>query len=258
MPLRLPTRAGSARRETATMTPEAAYSAAAASFAWRDAAALAMLFVMSVALIFPAIYGSRFQARLAACQNGLRRFGLALTEYSQRHGDALSRLADNGRLTDAGAFAVGRLDDESAAGDRQAVCPQVWLAAQDKLQPASGVNPAWIPRRRLADVVMQRLDGPLGVERQSRNADDFVNNWPGTWRNGTTNDRQAQDSPATLPLLADAPSADVPGHIVNGHEGRGRNVFFADGQIRFLPCSSSDDATVTPLFASPDGLPRSP
>ncbi len=95
------------------MSPEPPFPTRAAALAWRDVAAVAVLMVTFVALLLPAIYSSRFQARLAACQNNLRQFGLALAEYSHDHGDAVSRLAAGGRLTGAGVFAAGVIDDVS-------------------------------------------------------------------------------------------------------------------------------------------------
>jgi prepilin-type processing-associated H-X9-DG protein len=44
------------------------------------------------------------------------------------------------------------------------------------------------------------------------------------------------------PLLADAPSAPLPGQAFPSHGGQGRNVLFEDGHIRFLPVASDDTA----------------
>ena len=63
--------------------------------------------------------------------------------------------------------------------------------------------------------------------------------------------------PVAVPLLADAPSADLPGQSTDYHEGRGRNVFFADGEVRFLPCSTPADPAGLVLsgdsLIAPDG-----
>jgi prepilin-type processing-associated H-X9-DG protein len=217
------------------MSPEAAFTARAAAIAWRDVAALTLLGVMAVALIFPAIYSSRFQARLAACQAHLRQFGLTLADYSHQHGDPLSRLAAGGRLTGAGVSAVPLIEDEFAPDRSHALCPDAWLALQgvDYVSGTRRVPPAFRPY-------------------------GFDDDWSGTWRTGTSGAEQDPSLPAALPLLADAPSADMPGQSIDAHEGRGRNVFFADGQVRFLPCSASTDAAETVLsgsdsFTAPDG-----
>ena len=97
---------------------------------WLDMAVVALLLTTAGALLFPAIDSSRFQARLAACQDSLRQFGLALNQYGDRQQTALGRLADNGRLTSAGVFAAGLLPDGYLSDSRRAVCPDAWLAAQ--------------------------------------------------------------------------------------------------------------------------------
>ena len=81
--------------------------------------------------------------------------------------------------------------------------------------------------------------------------------WFGRLRNGTTSEPQGHPLPAALPLLADAPGADLPGQGTDYHDGRGRNVFFADGEVRFLPCSAPADAAELVLsgdsLVAPDG-----
>jgi prepilin-type processing-associated H-X9-DG protein len=206
------------------MSPETAFPAGAARVAWCDVAALGLLAVMAVALIFPAIYGSRFQARLAACQNNLRQFGLALAEYSHRQGEALSHLAADGHLTGVGLSAARLMEAGFAPNGGRALLPDAWLASQG-FHNVSGT-------RRVPYIT-------VGGDSSRR----LTNNWPGTWRAGTADAEQESASlPTALPLLADAPSADMPGQPLCSHDGRGRNVFFADGQVRFLPCSLSADA----------------
>ena len=97
---------------------------------WLDMAVVALLLMTAGALIFPAIDSSRFQARLAVCQDSLRQFGLALDQYGDRQQTALGRLADDGRLTRAGVVAAGLLPDGYLSDSRRAACPDAWLAAQ--------------------------------------------------------------------------------------------------------------------------------
>jgi prepilin-type processing-associated H-X9-DG protein len=174
---------------------------------------VALLLVTTGALILPAIDGSRFQARLDSCQDGLRQFGLALTQYGQHQGGALMRLASNGRLTPAGVFAAGLLRDRHLTDSRRIVCPDAWLAAQGE-KMGTGTSPG-------------------GTQ---------ADNWPGTWRDGTTAGWRSPPSPAGVPLLADAPSADLPGQSFSSHGGRGRNVLFEDGHLSFVPTVARRDA----------------
>ena len=116
------------------MSPESAFPARAAAVAWRDVAAVTVVMLTAFALILPAIYSSRFHARLATCQNNLRRFGLALAEYSDDHGEALPQLASAGRLTGEGLFAAGLIENTFAADGGRPLCPDAWLAAQSALR----------------------------------------------------------------------------------------------------------------------------
>jgi len=178
----------------------------------------------AASLIFPAIDGSRFQSRLAGCQDSLKQLGLALNQYGDQQQTARWRLANNGRLTSAGLFAAGLLPAGYLSDIRRAVCPDAWLAAQ-------GVHPSFLP-------VANRLGVQLAPESQFgdvRVVNDQYDNWPGTWRNGTTNRWRFPPSLAEVPLLADAPSADLPGQSFSSHDGRGRNVLFEDGHIGFVP-----------------------
>lgn len=112
------------------MGPDPTSSGRAPQLGWPDVTVIGVLLITAVVLVLPAIHGSRFHARLASCQDGLRQLGLALTEYSHRHGETLPRLAGGGRLTVAGIFAAELLREESAPDAGRSVCPDAWLAAQ--------------------------------------------------------------------------------------------------------------------------------
>ena len=182
------------------MSPECAPSSNAIRVGWPDVVAATSLLVVACILIFPAIQDSRFHARLAACQDGLRRFGLALTQYSNHH-DAMSRIADRGRLTGVGVLAARVLKDDLDSGDHRPLYPDAWLAAQTETRVlANPLSPFHGPRRDAA------MDG-LSFDPQ----------------------------PAALPFLADAPLLDLSaGQALDGHDGRGRNVWFEDGHVDFL------------------------
>ena len=82
-----------------------------------------------------------------------------------------------------------------------------------------------------------------------------IRDWLGLWRNGTI-DGATDPSPAAVALLADAPSADLPGQAFDYHDGQGRNMYFEDGHVDFLPCSTPRDPTETLLTG--DDAPATP
>jgi prepilin-type processing-associated H-X9-DG protein len=223
------------------MSPVFAPPSRIAHVGWHDVAVVALLLVTTGAVLFPAIHGSRFHARLATCQDGLRQFGAALTQYSHHHGDAVSRLARNGQLTAAGVRVADRFKDGLLTDRVQAVFPEAWLAAQGAAWRALPVgmqiqHPS-SPRTAVAKISARQSPGPQFFGPQSWAAD----NGPGMWHVGTTDQRRLTPSLTDAALLADAPGADLPGRALESHGGRGRNVLFQDGHIDFLPCAASRD-----------------
>ena len=228
------------------MTPNPVPPGRVAHVGWLDMAAVALLLATTGALMFPAIHGSRFEARLASCQDDLRQFGLALTHYSQHQQSALGRLAGNGRLTRAGVCAAGLLRDGYLTDSRRPVCPDAWLAAQGALCESLHLGTPIEPLQRPATAVFQR-PATIVIQRPATAVAGGVENqyddWPGTWRDGTTDGWRPPPSPTEVPLLADAPSADLPGQDPPSHGGRGRNLLFEDGRVGFLPSATPVDAS---------------
>jgi hypothetical protein len=161
-------------------------------------------------------------------------------------------LASGGRLTTAGLFASELLKQGAAAANDRLPCPDAWLAAQ-------GMH-GWISLRPRTDRVngpesvapgsffaAERLPrhNPLLIEQAGENDLDStptdLTDWPGTWRDGTTDGPRLAPL-ATAALLADAPSVDLPGQVPEGHGGQGRNLFFEDGHVDFVPVSAPRDA----------------
>ncbi|MBU4273629.1 MAG: hypothetical protein KKE86_02695 [Planctomycetes bacterium] len=228
--------ARSARRRLA-MSPDPTVPGAVSLFGWHDVAALGALLLTAVALLLPAIDASRFHAAVASCQDNLRQFGLAMTQYSRHHGEAMTQLAGEGKLTTAGIAAADLLGDAVASVAERNLCPEAWLAAQGATcvlsSPLDGVG------------VVPPIPGTAvpGYFFASTS-----NDWSGMWRDGTM-DGHGSRLPAILALFADDPSADLPGRRLVGHDGRGRNLFFEDGRVRFVPCSTHDESAET-VFSS--------
>ncbi len=215
------------------------------SVGWVDSIVLGLLLTTAVGLILPAIGGSRFQARLASCQDSLRQFGTAMMQYGRQKGHTLGWLADSGRLTAEGAKAIGLLEDGWMGAERRPLCSEAWLAAQ-------GVVRTPFRGEKRQETIL------VSLNPQTHGAGNLRADWSGTSRNGTTNGWQTASWPTTMPLLADAPSADLPGQSSAGHDGRGRNVLFEDGRVDFLPVRTSldDSAALLPTGDSSvsDGL----
>lgn len=225
------------------MSPDPALPSLGARFGWLDAAAVTVVVLVAAILIPAAIHNSRFHARLNSCQERLRQVGLALTEYGYKHGHPISELADNERLTDAGQFAAEMLDDSYASADRQVTCPDSWLAVQGTIRSSYAATMLVCGRR--LPVEMPEIGPPAPTWSPQEIPGLSISDWLGLWRNGTT-DSVTDPTPAAVAVLADAPSADTPGPTFDyTHEGQGRNMFFEDGHVDFLPTSTSHVATDT-------------
>ncbi len=203
-----------ARKRTPRMTPEPTTPGPANAVRWPDLVAVVLVLMAATAVLFPAIANSRSQSRVAMCQAGLRQFGLALVQYSDQHRKPFGQLVVGGQLTGIGASAVQRLRDVYSRENPHDLCSDGWLAAQGVLGSVKQTSNSPAPQPPCGD------------------------DWLGTRRNGTNDEWQLPLIATSKPLLADAPGADLPGQPLESHEGRGRNVFFEDGHVAFVPAVS--------------------
>jgi prepilin-type processing-associated H-X9-DG protein len=213
-----------ARRSRWRMSPHPVPPHRVARIRGLDVAVVVTLLVTLGAMVPPAIHSSRYEARVASCQADLRQFGQALTDHSQRQGQALSQLAYQGQLTRTGVFAAQLLQDAYLTTTHRTLCPDAWLAVQGLLRGSSRAA-----RLKLQDPAIQPAPAQVAM----------AGDCSGTWLEGATDGWRSPLSTATPPLLADSPSADLSGQRFPSHGGRGRNVLFEDGHAEFLPASES-------------------
>jgi prepilin-type processing-associated H-X9-DG protein len=213
-----------ALRSRWTMSPHPVPPHRVARIRGLDVAVVVTLLVTLGAMVPPAIHNSRYEARVASCQADLHQFGQALTDHSQRQGQALSQLAYQGQLTRTGMFAAQLLQDAYLTTTHRNLCPDAWLAVQGLLRgPSRGA------KLKLSSPAIQPAAAQVAM----------AGDWSGTWLEGATDGCGSPLSAAIPPLLADSPGAGLPGQGFPSHGGRGRNVLFEDGHAEFLPASES-------------------
>ena len=207
-------------------------------WSWLDLAVVVGIVMAVSLLIFPAIQSSRFNARLAACQDNLRELGLALTQYSEKHEDYFPQVRDRGRLAGAGIYAPVLLYDGFLNDPRRVVCPGSPLAEDGQFHvPSLDELLAAVGEER------DRLHGSMGGSY------GYVLGYveDGRYRS-TRNMRRPY-----FALMADVPSTDLPCYQSVNHSGRGQNVLFEDGRVTFLsmpkPHERADD-----LFVNESGM----
>jgi anti-sigma factor RsiW len=227
----------------ATPLPAPVQLPSGGSWRWSDVSVMAGIMVTAVLLVFPAIQSSRFRARVTACQENLQQLGTALVQYSEHHGKYFPQVPQQGNLAAAGIYAPALLSDGLLDSPQRVLCPGSSLAADrsfqvpslDQLQAASGRELG-----RLRSIMGGSYGYSLGYVENGR----YVST--------------CNLSRPTFALMADAPSDTLPGFQSENHGGRGQNVLFEDGHVRFLtssrPIEDGDDVFVndTGLVAAGD------
>jgi len=212
------------------------------SFTFVDAAVAAGVVMAVGMMLFPAIGESREASRRLACQNNLRKIGIALQQYAEAHEGAPPHILPG---ENAGMFAVrladgGYIDRDDLS--RSLVCRSSDLGEQvaqggmlirlpraDQLAELDAAALALV-RRLMGGSYAYRLgylDGPLYLPvRDNRRS--------------------------FSPLLSDAPSPAAGRWQSLNHGGCGQNVLFRDGSVSYrVDCLMLDDN----LFTNADGDP---
>ncbi len=200
-----------------------------ADTSWRlqDLVVAAGIFLAAGMLFFPAVHHSRFQSRLAACQNNLRAIGQALALYSQNQGDYFPFVPPQGQWARAGIYAPTLIDNGFLSEPRAVVCPECPLAAEADFQVPSLATLSAASGAALASLhrVMGGSYGyTFGYQVNGR--------YQGTRNWGRPN----------FALVADAPTFAALGRASMIHASQGQNVLFEDGHVTFVRGDQADTA----------------
>jgi len=193
---------------------------------WLDAVMAVGVFFATVMLTIPALQHSRFKARVTACQNNLRQLGLALTQYSEKNQGYFPSVPTEGNSAVAGIYAPVLLRDGFLTEASWVVCADSPLARQEDYRIASFAEIQAAAGEKLTEL-RRRMGGSYGY---------CLGHMRGGTYQGTRNLRREN-----FALMADAPSADRPRCQTVNHSGRGQNVLFEDGRVRFLPTPEPSD-----------------
>jgi len=239
---RYPARAGPTKRGCPgrrPMSPAAAPPDAAGRFRWVDLAAVAGFFAAASLLLMPAIQSSRFNAQLIACQDNLRQVGVGMIQYSQHHHGYFPYIPPRGRLAVAGIYAPILFRDGLVTDSRRFVCPGSPLAGRTGFRISSFDELQTVSQDKL-DGLVRWMGGSYG--------------WPlGHMRDGVYQGTKNLGR-SCFALVADVPGSDPSnGRQSPNHGGRGENVLFECGAVRFVtspqPFPQADD-----IFANDLGL----
>ena len=211
------------------------------SDSWRvqDLLMLAGVLLVANLLIFPAIHGSRVQARLLACQDNLRQLGAALIGYSERNQGFFPKVPTRGKLAVASVFGPILAENQWLPDPRRRGLPGL-LAGR---RPRSSPFPSWPKSRRPSPTkqlarLQESMGGSYGYTL-------------GYEENGVYHPTRNLHR-SNYRLAADAPGRRAPNYQSDNHGRYGQNVLFEDGHVQFLvsprPSDRSDD-----YFLNDDG-----
>lgn len=191
-------------------------------------------------LFMPALSHSRFQARLAGCQNNLRNLGVALLQYSQHHKGQFPEVPTSGPLAAAGVYAPTLLEAGFLERAESLICPASPLAenvANDKTGE----------KFRIPKISRVRNASPSSLPRLQASMGGSYGYTLGYVQDGKYRCVKNQNRP-TFALMADAPQGhfaandgaitlEGPPQGSSHHGTHGQNVLFEDGHVRFMNAS---------------------
>jgi hypothetical protein len=220
------------------MTPQSVPPHWAGRIGWLDVGVAVTVLVLAGFVLLPAVYNSRFQARLAACRDNLRYLGVSLTGYSQQHEGRFPRVPAEGKLAAAGVYAPTLVSAGYLTETQRVICPESALAAQPDVRIPSLEELQAATSQRAAQL-RQRMGGSYGY-------------CLGYLDHGVVQPTKDLGR-AYFALMADAPSDNLPNHQSANHGGRGQCVLFEDGHSEFLT-STRLDGSDDDIFANDDQL----
>jgi len=209
-------------------------------FYWQDLLMAVGVIVAASLLLFPAIHGSRVQARLLACQDNLRELGNSLTRYSEYHGGMFPEVPSEGKLAAASVYAPILAANNLLPEDRLVVCPASPVAQTGsfRVPTLEEIEAAGSPET-LAEL-QQTMGGSYGY---SLGYQDKAGYHP------TRNLRRAN-----FAIAADAPGSLAPSRLSENHGRLGQNVLFEDGHVRFATSPRVGESRGDDFFVNDEGL----
>ena len=196
---------------------------------WSRVDVLAGVAILAIfaSILLPAISQSRFHGRVNSCQHNLKEVGTAMLVYSDLHCgrfiDVAGANLSVGNNSLFGPVLKGRgfiTDDAlfSCAGRTDGEAPRIPTLQQ--IRSAEGSQ---------LEALKRRLGGHFGYSLGFFEGNKYF--------------APRNDGSAHTVIIADAPSAELPGRASKNHSGKGQNCFFADGHCKFIPTHAiGDDA----------------
>ena len=165
-------------------------------------------------LILPAIYQSRLQSQVTACQNNLKDIGLAMSGYSERHDGYYPAVRPGDRLNAVGMWAPVLEDEESPLRGPAIFCPASDVDANFSMPRLDALDHM---SKAEFDAIAPRLGGSYGYTLG--------------YRVGGNYKTQQNQHRKVFAVMSDAPGRG--GTNSPNHGGGGQNVLYDDSHVHF-------------------------
>jgi hypothetical protein len=165
-------------------------------------------------LILPAIYESRLQSQITACQNNLKDIGLAMSDFSEKHNGYYPAVRPGDRLNAVGMWAPVLEDEDSHLRGPAIFCPSSGEDANFQMPHLKELD-----RMTAAQfaAIAPRLGGSYGYTLGYRDHGNYKT--------------QQNQHRKTFAVISDAPG---PGGTNSPNHGRGgQNVLYDDDHVQF-------------------------
>lgn len=192
---------------------------------WIDSAALTVSLVVLCSLTIPAIVRARYESRRAQCAFNLRETGFMLFEYAMKQPDnRLPFVARSGPEAFAGVYVV-RLNESGLTLPRHALrCASMIGVERPNASPMVMTVPTIEQLYSASQQQLECWQCSLGGD-YAYNLGVFEDDELVAPKNvGSSN----------FAILADAPWLDDDIDQVLAHDGKGMNILYDDGQVRFV------------------------
>ncbi len=177
---------------------------------------MAIIAIMA-GILFPAISYTRYNSRIAACQNNMGQIGMALMSFSSAHEGQFVTIPRDGKLSNIGCFGPILKDSGFVEDDSVFACAGVASKTPVQIPSCDQIKNSHCAKQM--DHYRKTMCGHFGYTM-------------GYQENGQY--QSPRDMGRTnVVLVADRPSC-LPGRVSKNHGGKGQNCLFEDGRVAFV------------------------
>lgn len=169
-------------------------------------------------ILFPTINYTRNASRIYACQDNLRKVGVAMMNYSSIHEGNFVPIPLTGNLSASGCYAPVLKDAGLVEDDSVFSCAGV--AASKSVNIPSCDQVAASECEKEIDHYRRTMGGHFGYTMGYLENNKYCS--------------PRYKGRLNVVLLADQPSSDLPGRRSANHNGSGQNCLFEDGRVVFV------------------------